>query len=70
MRLPAIVLACKSDLEKRASPQDALDLVQHLAGIIEVSSQTPVGKHKMHKSFDVLMKAIFKSRGTLMRIIS
>ena len=69
MRLPAIVLACKSDLEKRASPQDALQLVQRLAGIIEVSSQTPVGKHKIHKSFDVLMKAIFKGRGILLENI-
>ena len=70
MRLPAIVLACKSDLQKLISPNDALLIVQPYAGIIEVSSETDSGKSKMRRCVDVFVKLALKSRGEYCCIIS
>ena len=67
---PTIVLACKSDLQKLISPNDALLIVQPYAGIIEVSSETDSGKSKMRRCVDVFVKLALKSRGEYCCIIS
>lgn len=57
-----MVLACKSDLEKRISPSDALSIIQRYAGLVEVSSQTESGKKKMRRSLDLFIKMLEKSK--------
>lgn len=57
-----MVLACKSDLEKRISPSDALSTIQKFAGLVEVSSQTESGKKKMRRSLDLFIKMLEKSK--------
>ena len=59
MRLPAVVLACKSDLEREIDPQSALEVIQHYdVGLVEVSHATDQGREKMRRSFQWLLKAI------------
>lgn len=57
-----MVLACKSDLDKRISPSDALSIIQRYAGLVEVSSQTESGKKKMRRSLDLFIKMLEKSK--------
>ncbi|KAJ7597057.1 ras guanine nucleotide exchange factor domain-containing protein [Mycena floridula] len=59
MRLPTVVLACKSDLERQVDPQAALEVIQQFdAGLVEVSGATLQGREKMRRSFQWLLKAI------------
>lgn len=53
-------------MDRFVSPKQALDTIQPYAGIIEVSIRTDNGKNKIRKSFDVLQKAILKSRGIIL----
>ena len=62
LKLPTVVLACKSDLERQLEPQKALEVLQvYDVGLVEVAN-TPEGKEKMRRSFDWLLKAIFRER--------
>ena len=62
LKLPTVVLACKSDLETEVEPQRALDILQKYdVGLVEVSN-TADGKEKMRRSFDWLLKAIYRER--------
>lgn len=59
-----MVLACKTDMEKRVDPKQALDLIKRYeAGLVEVTAETKMGKDKMRRSFEWLIKAIIRDRG-------
>lgn len=59
MRLPVVVLACKSDLERQVNAQSALQIIQQYdAGLVEVSSMTEQGREKMKRSFQWLLRSI------------
>jgi hypothetical protein len=64
LKLPTVVLACKSDLETQVEPQRALHVLQKYdVGLVEVAN-TAEGKEKMRRSFDWLLKAIYRERRT------
>ncbi|KDQ63732.1 hypothetical protein JAAARDRAFT_29764 [Jaapia argillacea MUCL 33604] len=65
LKLPTVVVACKSDLETRVEPRKANLLCRSYdVGIVEVSSSSDAGKEKMRRSFDWLLHAVFKDRRT------
>jgi hypothetical protein len=67
MRLPMIVLACKADLETQVEPEYASSLFQqYRAGLVEVSVQSDSGRDKLKRSFDWLLKAVFRHRSSLL----
>lgn len=59
--IPAIVLACKSDLENHILPVNALRIVQPYCGIIEATTKTEEGKSKMRRSIEVMLRLISES---------
>ncbi|KAJ7181680.1 ras guanine nucleotide exchange factor domain-containing protein [Mycena crocata] len=64
MMIPTVVLACKSDLERRVDPQGAAaDFLQlYDNGLVEVSNAQESGKKKMRQAFEWLIKAVFRGR--------
>ncbi|KAJ7615289.1 ras guanine nucleotide exchange factor domain-containing protein [Mycena polygramma] len=64
MMIPTVVLACKSDLERRVDPQGAAaDFLQlYDNGLVEVSHAQDAGKKKMRQAFEWLIKAVFRGR--------
>lgn len=59
LKLPTVVLACKSDLPRQVDPQFALEVIQQYdAGLVEVTNSTDAGKEKMRRSFQWLLKAV------------
>ncbi|KAF8216221.1 ras guanine nucleotide exchange factor domain-containing protein [Mycena galopus ATCC 62051] len=62
--IPTVVLACKSDLERRVDPQGAAaDFLQlYDNGLVEVSNASEIGKKKMRQAFEWLIKAVFRGR--------
>nr|GAT44206.1 Ras guanyl-nucleotide exchange factor [Mycena chlorophos] len=64
MMIPTLVLACKSDLERRVDPQGAAaDFLQlYDNGLVEVSNAQESGKKKMRQAFEWLIKAVFRGR--------
>ncbi|EKM83863.1 hypothetical protein AGABI1DRAFT_32846 [Agaricus bisporus var. burnettii JB137-S8] len=63
MRLPIIVLACKADLDPQVEPEYASSLLQqYRAGLVEVSVHSDFGRDKLKRSFDWLLKAVFRHR--------
>jgi GTPase SAR1 family protein len=63
LKLPTVVLACKSDLVRQVEPQQALELLQQYdVGLVEVTNGEDAGKAKMRRSFDWILKAIFRER--------
>ena len=64
MILPVIVLGCKTDRTPAIKPGDAQAMLKtHDTGLIEVSAMNPIGKEKMKKSFQYLLKAVCRQRG-------
>lgn len=64
LKTPFMVLACKTDLEKRVDPKQALDLLKKYdSGLVEATAESKVGKDKMRRSFEWLIKAIVRDRG-------
>ncbi|KLO20265.1 ras GEF [Schizopora paradoxa] len=61
--IPAIVLACKSDLEIQILPVNALRIVQPYCNIIEATTKTEEGKSKMRRSIEVMVRLISESSG-------
>lgn len=58
-----MVLACKSDLERRVDPKLALVLLkQYDSGLVEATKESETGKDRMRKSFEWLVKAILRER--------
>ncbi|KAF8973945.1 ras guanine nucleotide exchange factor domain-containing protein [Flammula alnicola] len=65
MILPIMVLGCKADLEHEVQPFDVLAMLkQYDTGLIEVSNTSDSGKGKMKQSFQYLLKAILRQRGS------
>ncbi|KAJ6519841.1 ras guanine nucleotide exchange factor domain-containing protein [Mycena sanguinolenta] len=64
MMIPTVVIACKSDLERRVDPQGAAnDFLQlYDNGLVEVSNASENGKKKMRQAFEWLIKAVFRGR--------
>ncbi|KAF5355854.1 hypothetical protein D9756_003782 [Leucocoprinus leucothites] len=63
MRLPIIVLACKADLDPQIQPDFASSFLnQYRAGLVEVSVVNDAGRDKLRRSFDWLLKAVFRHR--------
>lgn len=62
MKLPTLVLACKSDLTKQIEPLKAVAVLQRYdVGLVEVSGDE-IGKEKIRRSVSWLLKAIFRQR--------
>jgi hypothetical protein len=63
MKLPVVVLACKSDLQRRVEPGRAVEILkQYDVGLVEVSTMQKAGKEKMRQAFDFLSTAIRRER--------
>jgi hypothetical protein len=63
LKLPFMVVACKSDLERVVDPKEALDLVQRYdSGLVETTTESSLGKGRMRRSFEWLIKAILRDR--------
>lgn len=63
MMLPTVVLACKSDLQRRVDPQGAAEILElYDNGLVEVTSGHEAGKRKMRQAFGWIFKAIFRGR--------
>ncbi|KAH8120383.1 ras GEF [Phellopilus nigrolimitatus] len=60
--IPTLVIACKSDLEKRVPPGDAVRAVDQYSRMIEISQYTDEGKVRMRKAVDVLVRDIIASQ--------
>ncbi|KAJ3744510.1 ras guanine nucleotide exchange factor domain-containing protein [Lentinula detonsa] len=57
-----IVIACKSDLEKKIDPASASEILgQYNVGLVEVNHSED-GKAKIKRSFDYLLRAILRER--------
>ena len=58
-----MVLACKSDLERRVDPNHALVLLKRYdSGLVEATKESEIGKDRMRRSFVWLVKAILRER--------
>ncbi|KIJ22487.1 hypothetical protein M422DRAFT_277069, partial [Sphaerobolus stellatus SS14] len=63
LHMPAMVIACKSDLEKKVLPHYTLDRASSFdMGLVEVSSQTDKGKLKMRQCFHFLIRSIERAK--------
>ncbi|KAF7969341.1 hypothetical protein HWV62_27669 [Athelia sp. TMB] len=63
LKTPVMVAACKIDLEKRVDSKAALDLfTKYDSGLVEVTAESQVGKDKMRRSFEWIIKAIIRER--------
>jgi hypothetical protein len=63
LKLPFMVLACKSDLERVVDPKLALDLLKRYdSGLVEATKESGAGKDRMRRSFEWLIKAILRDR--------
>ena len=62
------MLACKSDLEHRLRPQDAVQVVyKYDGGIVEISNND-VGKDKARRCVGVLLRGIQRQRCELVSL--
>ncbi|KAF4605237.1 hypothetical protein EYR40_004020 [Pleurotus pulmonarius] len=65
LKLPVIVLACKSDLQRRVYPELAVELLQEYdVGLVEVNATEDSGKDRLRRSFEWILKVIFRTRTT------
>lgn len=63
LKVPTLVLACKSDLERQIDPEEAVAILcPYDVGLVEVTSVDDPGKTKLRQSFNFLLKAIFRNR--------
>ena len=62
--VPSITIACKCDLEKRVSPEEAACAADPFGcKLIEVSQHLDDGKKRMRRAFDVLVQQIIAIPG-------
>ena len=60
LKIPLIVMACKSDLERRVDPTYATRALEEFdAGLVEVSVVTTAGKERIRDAFEWLLRAIY-----------
>ena len=63
MKLPLIVLACKSDLPRQIEPERALNVLQpYDVGLVEVAKTYEQGKDKMRRTFGWVLRAVARER--------
>ncbi|OBZ79615.1 hypothetical protein A0H81_01151 [Grifola frondosa] len=63
LKLPTVVLACKSELERRVDPSRASVVLRpYDVGLVEISVATSQGKEKMRDTFDWLFRAIIENQ--------
>lgn len=64
LKLPTIVFACKSDLERQVDRDRVSSFLeqQHDIGLVEVTTTNPSGKEKIRTAFEFVFKAIFSHR--------
>lgn len=63
LKLPFMVLACKSDLERVVDLKLTLDLLKRYdLGLVEATKESDTGKDRMGRSFQWLIKAILRDR--------
>lgn len=64
LHAPVIVLACKSELEQRVNPTEALAMLKpYDIGLVEASTTTEAGKERIRKAFQWVLKAITRPPG-------
>ncbi|KAI0757004.1 ras GEF [Daedaleopsis nitida] len=60
---PRIVLACKSELELKVKPTDALPMLSRYdSGLVEASAATEIGKERIRKAFQWVFKALIRQQ--------
>ncbi|KAH9937673.1 ras guanine nucleotide exchange factor domain-containing protein [Fomitopsis serialis] len=60
LKIPVIVLACKSEMEKRIDPAYATRVLEEFdVGLVEVSVVNSVGKERIRGAFEWLLRAIY-----------
>ncbi|KAF8078601.1 ras guanine nucleotide exchange factor domain-containing protein [Lyophyllum atratum] len=65
MKLPLIVLACKSDLPHEVEPERALEVLeQYDVGLVEVAKAHEKGMSKMRRTFEWILKAVARDKRT------
>ncbi|KAH8835252.1 ras guanine nucleotide exchange factor domain-containing protein [Flagelloscypha sp. PMI_526] len=65
LKLPTVVLACKTDLGWEIDPELAYQATQtYHNGMIDVTTADEAGKDKMRKAFDWILKAALRHRRT------
>lgn len=65
MKLPCVVIACKSDMDdgRGIDPQRAASVLEkYQAGLVEVSIYQEIGKDKMRRCFEWMIKSIYRER--------
>lgn len=68
--VPVMVLGCKSELKHEVDAHDVVNMLgRYDTGLIEVSNANDGGKNKMKQSFDYLIKAILRQRGSLRQLL-
>lgn len=63
MKLPCVVIACKSDMDdgRGIDPQRAASVLEkYQAGLVEVSIYQEIGKDKMRRCFEWMIKSIYR----------
>ena len=61
MKLPTVVIACKTDLAGQVDPRTVANMLRKFdAGLVEANVVTEAGKAKIRGAFDWLFKAIFR----------
>ncbi|KAH8102648.1 ras GEF [Cristinia sonorae] len=65
LRLPSVVLACKSDLEKHVDPHRALSVLKSLSvsthydvGLVETTTESEHGKQKIRMAFEWIFQTL------------
>ncbi|KAL1738736.1 hypothetical protein HDZ31DRAFT_11016, partial [Schizophyllum fasciatum] len=63
LKIPTIVMACKSDLAKKVHPGVATKILERYhSGLIELTCVDDVGKEKVRRTFEFLIKTIIRHR--------
>ncbi|EKM61029.1 uncharacterized protein PHACADRAFT_247338 [Phanerochaete carnosa HHB-10118-sp] len=63
LKLPTIVFACKSDLERHVDPKRVSAILeQYDVGLIEVTTTNTFGKDKIRTAFEWIFKAVFAQK--------
>ncbi|THH16724.1 hypothetical protein EUX98_g9256 [Antrodiella citrinella] len=72
LRLPSVVLACKSDLEKRVDPRGASSVLKSLSvdahydvGLVEVTTENAHGKEKIRMAFEWIFRTLLNPEALL-----
>ncbi|TFK57665.1 ras GEF [Heliocybe sulcata] len=59
LKLPTVLVACKSDYEPEVDPHESLAIAQdYRAGFVEVTSNHESGKERMHRCFEWIVHTI------------